>query len=76
MLFKPKVEVTDATTSETVMVLVRVCVEVSVVVNDAVEVSAMASRGSTSAADNVEKRMLYDFVDSEGMSKKEEYQQS
>lgn len=75
MLFKPKVEVTDATTSETVMVLVRVCVEVSVVVNDAVEVSAMASRGSMSAAENVEKRMLYDFVDIEGMSKKEEYQQ-
>lgn len=60
MLFRPKVEVTDATTSETVMVLVRVCVEVSVVVNDAVEESAMASRGKRKAIKNVEMRILID----------------
>jgi hypothetical protein len=60
--------VTDATTSETVMVLVRVCVEVRVVVNDAVE-SAMASRGRRRAVVMVEKRILYDCVSDEGMFK-------
>lgn len=60
VLFRPKVEVTEATTCETVIVLVRVCVEVRVVVAEEVE-SAMASSGRRRVVANVEKRILKDL---------------
>jgi hypothetical protein len=57
VLLRPKVEVTEATTCETVIVLVRVCVEVRVVVAEEVE-SAMASRGRRRVVANLEKRIV------------------
>jgi len=48
--------VTDATTWETVIVFVRVAVDVRVVVEE--EVSAIARRGSRSAVERTEMRIL------------------
>src|SRR6266487_5280433 len=55
LLFEEYVDVTDATTSETVIVRVRVAVDVRVVV---VEESATARRGRKRAVATAEKRIL------------------
>jgi len=57
VLLFANVEVTEAMTWETVIVLVSVAVEVMVVVEEVV--SAMASRGKRRAADIVEMRILH-----------------
>lgn len=56
---------TDATIWETVMVLVRVCVDVRVVVNEVVD-CATASRGRRRPVAIVEMRILKDGVCNEG----------